>query len=199
MKKPAVNFYSILSYFYSCAFIGWIFETTVVYLRTNHMTERGLFFINHNPGYYFPFINSIPVLGNLPILWGLPIIEIYGIGGLIIVFAFGRLKKHPVVLFAIGMVSMTVFELLASYFCEIVLRHVYWNYATEFLNFEGRICLRSSIAWGALTVFAILVLKKWLERVYKKEKHVAHYRTIMTILAVYTVACMVLKYFWNKG
>ena len=188
------NIYNIFSYFIICAFVGWVFETTVVLIQSGHMTERGLFFINHNPGYYFPFINSIPVINNLPIIWGLPIIGIYGIGGCILVFTFGRLKSHPIILFFIGMVFMTIFELVSSYFCELVLHHKYWDYTADFLNFQGRICLRSSLAWGVLSVLTIKFLKTKLELIYAKERRIRNYKILIIILMVYTVICMFIKF-----
>ena len=192
------NIYNIFSYFFVCAFVGWIFETTVVLIRSGEMTERGLFFINHNPGYYFPFINSIPVLGNLPIIWGLPIIPIYGIGGCLIVLTFGKIKKHSIFIFLIGMITMTLFELLSSYFCEIVLHRVFWDYSADILNFQGRVCLRSALAWGILSLLAVKFLKPQLEHLYTQEKRVKHYKVLIRILMVYTAFCTVISMF-DKG
>ena len=145
------NIYNIFSYFIVCAFVGWVLETLFVLIRSGEMTERGLLFVNHFPGHLFPFINAIPIINNLPLIWGLPIIPIYGIGGCLIVLTFGKIKNHPIVIFFIGMVSMTVLELIASFFCEILFNQKYWDYTTDFLNFQGRICLRSAIAWGQNT------------------------------------------------
>jgi len=83
--------YNIFSYFLICGFVGWVFETTYVFIRTGKMTERGIFFVNHNPGFYFPVLHSIPVINSIPIIWGLPIISIYGIGGCLIVLTFGKI------------------------------------------------------------------------------------------------------------
>lgn len=189
------NSYNIFSYFLICGFIGWIFETAVVFLGTGNMTERGLFFVNHNPGYYFPFINSIPVIGDLPLIWGLPIIPIYGIGGCLLVLTFGKIKKHPVALFFIGMLSMTVFEYVSGYLCEILLRKKYWDYSTDFLNLHGRVCLRSSLAWGVLSVLAVTYLKPVLEKIYTKEKHVKYYKRILRVVMAYTFICVLINVF----
>ncbi len=188
------NIYNIFSYFFICAFVGWVFETTVVLIQSGHITERGLLFINHNPGYYFPLINSIPVISNLPIIWGLPIIGIYGIGGCILVFTFGKLDKHPIILFFVGMIFMTIFELVSSYFCEEVLHKKYWDYTADFLNFQGRICLRSSLAWGVLSVLTIKLLKPKLELIYAKERRIRNYKILIIIVMAYTVICMLIKF-----
>ena len=86
-----IDVYSIFSCFIICAFLGWIFETTAVLIQTGHLTDRGLLFIQKKFSYYFPFLKSVPFIKNVPLVWGLPIIEIYGLGGCIIVFSFRKL------------------------------------------------------------------------------------------------------------
>jgi len=189
------NMYNIFSYFIICAFVGWIFETTAVFVQTGIMTKRGLFFVNHNPGFYFPFIDSIPILKDLPIIWGLPIIPIYGFGGCLIVLTFGKIKKHAVILFFMGLISMTLFELASSYCCEFLFDRVYWDYSSDLINFQGRICLRSSLAWGVLTVLAVKLLKPKLEAIYTQERRLKHYKFYTRILMVYTAACIFIKLF----
>jgi len=189
------NIYNIFSYFIICAFVGWVFETTAVLIQSGIMTERGLFFVNHNPGYYFPFINSIPIINKLPIIWGLPIIPIYGIGGCLIVLTFGKIKRHPIILFLIGMFSLTLFELISSYFCELLLHKKYWDYTADFLNFQGRICLRSSLAWGILSVLAVRFLKPKLELIYAMERHIKNYKILIRILMAYTAFCIFINLF----
>lgn len=189
------NIYNIFSYFIICAFVGWVFETIVVFIQSGNMTERGLFFVNHNPGYYFPFINSIPIINKIPIIWGLPIIPIYGIGGCLVVLTFGKIKKHLIILFLIGMFSLTLFELISSYFCELLLHKKYWDYTADFLNFQGRICLRSSLAWGILSVLAVKFLKPKLELIYAKEQHIKNYKIFIRILMAYTAFCIFINLF----
>lgn len=159
------------------------------------MTERGLFFVIDNAGKYLPFLSFIPYINKLKIIWGLPIIEIYGIGGCIIVFAFANFKKNPILLFFIGMFFMTLVELISSYFCEYVLHQKYWDYSTYFLNYQGRICIVSSIAWGILSVLTIKYIKKYLVIIYTKEKHVKYFKMSINLLVIYTVICIYLKYF----
>ncbi len=180
------NMYNIFVYFIVCGFVGWIFETTVVLIRSGKMTERGLFFVHHN------------LINNFPIVWGLPVIPIYGIGGCLIVLSFGKIKKHPVVIFFIGMISMTLFELASSYLCEFFLNEEYWNYSSDILNFQGRICLRSSLAWGLLSVLAVKFLKPKLEIIYTKTRHVDNYRIYIKILMVYTFVCVCVNLFMNR-
>ena len=193
LKK--IDIYSIFTYFIICAFLGWIFETMAVLVQTGNLTDRGFLFIQKPLSYYFIFLKDIPFIRNIPLVWGLPIIEIYGVGGIIIVFLFGQLKNKPIVLFFIGMILMTFFELLTSYLCDYVLHRSYWDYSKEFLNFHGRICFRSSLAWGFLSVFAVKFLMPILEFIYADVKKIKHYKIIIRIFIIYTFICMIYKYF----
>jgi uncharacterized membrane protein len=188
-----IDIYCIFSYFIICAFIGWIFETTAVLIQTGHLTDRGLLFIQKNFSYYFPFLKSVPFIKNIPLVWGLPIIEIYGLGGIIIIFSLGKLKNKPVILFFAGIILMTLFELMASYFCDYVLHRTYWDYSKDFLNFQGRICLRSSLAWGILSMFTVKYLIPALEFIYAEERRLRHFKTMISIVIVYTFICGLFK------
>ncbi|MGB5217839.1 MAG: putative ABC transporter permease [Smithella sp.] len=188
-----IDIYCIFSYFIICAFIGWIFETTAVLIQTGHLTDRGLLFIQKNVGYYFPYLKSVPFIKNVPLVWGLPIIEIYGLGGIIIVFFLKKLKNKPFTLFFTGMILMTLFELMSSYFCSYVLHRTYWDYSKDFLNFQGRICLRSSLAWGLLSVLTVEFLISKLELIYAEERRIRHFKTIISIFIAYTFICVFFK------
>jgi len=90
---------------------------------------------------------------------------------------------------------MTIFELISSYFGEFVLHKVYWDYTADILNFQGRICLRSSMAWGILSVLAVEFLKPKLELIYTKEKHIKNYKVLIRVLMAYTLFCLCIKQF----
>jgi len=188
------NSYFIFSYFISCAFIGWLFETIAVWILENSLTTSGFLFIGKNISHYIPFLKSLPLFNKIPFIWGLPIIEIYGIGGCIIVLLFSKLKNKPLFLFMIAMITMTIFELISSYFCSYIVHHSYWDYSKEFMNFQGRICLRSSIAWGIMAVVTIKMLKSRLELIYAKERRMVNYKNIMRIVFIYTIICNIYKF-----
>ena len=188
------NLYFLFSYFISCAFLGWIFETIVIWILEKRLTARGFLFIGKNINQYIHFLKDFPLFNNIPLIWGLPIIEIYGIGGCIIILLFRKLKNKPLFLFIIAMFSMTLFELISSYFCSYILHHSYWDYSKEFMNFQGRICLRSSIAWGVIAVITINILQSMLELIYAEERRVANYKIVMRIIFIYTIICNIYKF-----
>lgn len=189
------DYYQLLTYFFFFAFLGWIFETTTVLINFHKFTYRGFFFAYRSVHYYFPMVPSGSAIGQLRLIWGLPIIDMYGYGAVIIVYVLGHLKKQPIKLFFSGMALMTVFELFGSYFCTTFLKHAYWNYSQEYMNFEGRICLQSTVAWGLLSVIAVLWLQPKVARIYSKVQKKAHFRGILLLLFGYFLFCTVTKYF----
>jgi uncharacterized membrane protein len=210
MKKPdliqrvravhvRLDWFMVFFAFLICAFLGWVFETSVVWRETGKFTDRGYLMSVAALGRYFPVLRDTPLIGNFPVVFGLPIIEMYGFGGVIILATFRHMRNHPVRIFFSGTVLLTLFELVSSYFCSYVLRHDYWSYASDLLNFQGRICLRSSIAWGMLSVVTIEVLHPFLEELYAHERRRKYFKVVVTLLMVYAVICGALKYWLDPG
>lgn len=195
----SLDWYMVFFSFLICAFLGWAFETSVVWRETGTFTDRGYLMAVEPLGSYFPFLQGNAMISSLPAVFGLPIIEIYGFGGVIMLAAFRHQRAHPVRIFLYGSVLLTLFELISSFFCSYVLHHDYWDYASDLLNFHGRICLRSSIAWGLLSVVTIGVLDPLIETFYAHEKGRKSFKVIVTILMIYAVICGVLKYWLDPG
>lgn len=205
MKKPQLiqrveadhlrlDWFMLFFAFLVCAFLGWVFETTVVWRETGKFTDRGYLMAVETLGHYFPGLRGTPIIGNFPVILGLPIIEIYGFGGIIILATFRTWRDHPVRIFCFGTVLLTLFELVSSYFCSYVVHHDYWNYNSDLINFQGRVCLRSSLAWGILSVVTIEVLDPFLEELYTHERRRKYFKVVVTVLMVYAVICGLLKY-----
>lgn len=193
-KKFKVDIYRIMTFFLVCGFLGWIFETTAVFIETGELTDRGYLFIGKSLSSYFPFLAGITLFRKLKLLWGVPIIEIYGLGGLIIYILLDRFKWSNIEIFFYGMISMTLFELLGSYYCTIILHRTLWDYSNDFLNFQGRICLRSALAWGFLCLLMKKIIIPFFENLYRKKSVERKFRVVVTFLTIYTIICGVLKY-----
>lgn len=167
--------YQYLFYFLVLSFLGWVFETISVWIFTGNFTDRGYFFVR-------------------PILWGMPIIEMYGIGGLLILVFFENKSHNNIRIFVYGLIMMTLFELVASYWCQYIIHQTFWSYNNEFLNFQGRICLKSSLAWGFLSLIAVRCFEPFLFKLNKKCNEKKFYYIIITILIAYVVICGMTKY-----
>ncbi len=168
-------------------FVGWIFETLVVLVTKDMLTNRG-----------FLFITEVGFL-NRPLIWGLPFIDMYAYGGLLIILFFKPIKNKPWLVFLLGMIVMTLFELIGGIWCRHVLKHDYWTYYKEFLNYEGYICLQSTIAWGVLSVVCIYVFEPVINRIETTLNHYPYFKQSVILLLVYIVFLTLLKYFIAPG
>ena len=177
--KRKERIFEILFTLIICGFIGWLFETTVVLIDTGTLTARGMLFISRINGF--------------PIVWGLPLILMYGIGGAILIWCFKPLAKEPIKLFFVGIFVTTIFEYATSLFCEDVLGMVLWDYSDAFMNFQGRVCLKSSLAWGALSVISVKFLTPLFEKMYNGIKNKNRLHIIIIVLMIFIIVCYLLR------
>ena len=91
----------------------------------------------------------------------LPWINIYAIGSILIFFLTYRMRKSPIKVFLVSMISTGILEYLGGWmlytFCN---GFRCWNYNTEILNFgniNGFVCLRSVLFFG-LSSLALMYL-----------------------------------------
>lgn len=64
-----------------------------------------------------------------------------------------------------GCVGATVLEYVTGVTMEALFKVRYWDYSEQKFNFQGQICLSSSLAWGGLTILMTRVVHKWVEGV----------------------------------
>ena len=172
--------YEIIFTFIVCGVIGWAFETIEVWINHGTLTARGIFFISR--------------INEFPLVWGLPFIMMYGIGGALLIWCFKPLKNEPVKLFFVGMLVLTIFEYITSVICEYAWDLILWDYTGVFMNFQGRICLTSSLAWGVLSVVSVKVLSPLFHKQYNKIKHKEILHAVLIILIVYITVCYSLRH-----
>lgn len=196
MAPEKERVFEVLFVFLICAFIGWIIETTGVAISQHAFKGRGYLFDLGLLTRFFPALETVPILRKMPLLIGLPLIEMYGFGGVYTIFVLGRLKHRPIWLFLTGMVTLTLFELLTSYFCSYVLHRNFWDYSKNFINFQGRICLSSALAWGAGSVLSVKVLSPLLRRLYVYLLPKQNFLRMAWFLIVITLLCAMAKYWW---
>ncbi|WP_440708182.1 putative ABC transporter permease [Herbiconiux sp. YIM B11900] len=82
---------------------------------------------------------------------------LYGAGGLFISLALLPVVDNPFAVFGVGLLVGTALEYLTSLLMEKLFHAVYWDYSKEFLNVQGRICLKYAIIWGLLSLVLLYV------------------------------------------
>ncbi len=68
-------------------------------------------------------------------------------------------------LFIGGSIVTTLLEYVTSVVMEWIFHTSWWDYSEKKWNFQGRICLESSICWGLLTIFMFVVLHPAVEKI----------------------------------
>ncbi len=127
---------SIVNYFlwfilYSV--IGWIIETLLFAVRDKKSVKRGF-------------------------LFG-PLCPIYGTGAVLCtVLLYGRITNF-FALFGAGLALCTAIEYITHFVLEKFFHAKWWDYSNQKFNIKGRICLTSSLLFGA----GVAVLIKWIQ------------------------------------
>lgn len=88
----------------------------------------------------------------------LPINPLYGLGGVVISLVLIPFVDNPIAVFFVGALVGSVLEFVASWVMEKLFGAVYWDYSDEFLNIQGRICLKYAAFWGLLSLVLLYVL-----------------------------------------
>lgn len=73
-------------------------------------------------------------------------------GSIIIVCFIGKLQGRIIETFVVSVLVLTFWEYIVGVFLENVFHTKYWDYSDHKINFQGRICLTNSLAWGFLGV-----------------------------------------------
>lgn len=88
-----------------------------------------------------------------------PFCTIYGLAFLFIYFVMKPLDGKWLLLFIVGMIYATVLEYVTALIMEKRFHQKLWDYTDLPLNFQGRICLPISLAWGGLVVLMFAFLQ----------------------------------------
>ncbi|MCL2444924.1 putative ABC transporter permease [Candidatus Saccharibacteria bacterium] len=160
---------------------GWIFETVAIVVTDQELMVRGLIFVTE---------------GGM--VWGMPILVMYGIGGVILMWMGRILGKTWQVFWLGGVVAMTIFELVVSYLMEWLTGYMYWVYRTP-LNFQGRISVLSSVAWGVLAVLVVKWLGPKMEGMYEKVAKRRYFKLVVVVLLAWTAICVGVREGTNMG
>lgn len=124
-------------YFFIYCFIGWIWETAYVSLKSGHFENRG-------------FMNG-------------PFLPIYGSGAIIMLFVSLPVKNSVILVFIFGSIAATLLELFTGIAMESLFHVRYWDYSYRKIQYKGHICLVSSIAWGFFSCLLVYFIHKPIE------------------------------------
>lgn len=124
--------YHLISAFIIYSILGWTVESIYMSFCNRKLTNRGF-----GKGPFCP---------------------IYGFGGVLGYLILSPLSGHYIKLYLAGAVLATAFEYLAGRLMLKVFGEVWWDYNEKPCNYQGIICLESTIAWGFYAVIIIMFL-----------------------------------------
>ena len=127
-----------LFFFFFYCFFGWCFESTYVSICKRKFVNRG-------------FIRG-------------PFLPLYGSGAIMMLLVSAPVRDNLVLVFFAGCIGATALEYVTGVVMEALFKVRYWDYSHKRFNFQGQICLSSSLCWGALTVLMTRFLHPAVER-----------------------------------
>ncbi len=127
-----------LFFFYFYCFFGWCFESTYVSLRKRHPVNRG-------------FMRG-------------PFLPLYGSGAVMMLVVSMPFQDNLFLTYAAGCVGATALEYVTGVTMEALFKVRYWDYSNQKFNFQGQVCLSSTLAWGGLTILMTRVVHKPVEQ-----------------------------------
>lgn len=131
----------VVLYFFIYSFLGWLLETIFCLVTLGVFNKRGF-------------------------LYG-PVCPMYGFAAVGMIQLLKKIKTNTLGRFSICMIAFTVFEYIVAVVLESLFGLRWWDYSNEVLNFQGRISLPYSIAWGIVGEIFLDKIHPAIERGFK--------------------------------
>lgn len=126
-----------LFFFYFYSFFGWCFESSFVSIKNRRPVNRG-------------FMSG-------------PFLPLYGSGAVMMLVVSMPFQHNLVLTYIAGCIGATALEYVTGVVMEALFKVRYWDYSNQKFNFQGQICLSSTLAWGGLTILMTRVVHKPVE------------------------------------
>lgn len=125
-------------FFYFYCFFGWCFESAYVSLKKRKWVNRG-------------FVRG-------------PFLPLYGTGAIMMLLVSMPFQENLLLTYFAGCIGATALEYVTGVVMEALFKVRYWDYSNQKFNFQGHICLGSSLAWGGLTILMTHVIHRPVEQ-----------------------------------
>ena len=130
------TFYELSWFYFLYSFIGWCAEVCAAAIHKRKFVNRG-------------FVGG-------------PFCPIYGTGAVACAIFLPELMGNPFFLFLGGAILSSFIEFVTGALLEKIFHRKWWDYSDIRFNFEGYVCLRYSLLWGALAVLMIYLADPFL-------------------------------------
>ena len=92
-----------------------------------------------------------------------PFLPLYGSGAIMMLVVSMPFRENVMLTYVAGCIGATILEYFTGVVMEALFKIRYWDYSTEKFNFQGYICLKSTLAWGGLTILMTFVVHQYVE------------------------------------
>ena len=125
--------------FYFYCFCGWCIETSYVSIKSRKLVNRG-------------FMRG-------------PFLPLYGSGAMMMLVVSAPFQDHIVLVYIAGCIGATILEYITGVTMEALFKVRYWDYSEKPFNFQGHICLGTSLSWGGLTILMTQFVHRPVEKI----------------------------------
>lgn len=127
-----------LFFFYLYCFLGWCVESSYVSIKSRKLVNRG-------------FMRG-------------PFLPLYGSGAIMMLVVSMPFQDNLLLVYVAGCIGATILEYVTGVTMEALFKVRYWDYSQNKFNFQGHICLFTTLSWGFLTIFMTEVIHKPIEK-----------------------------------
>lgn len=122
-----------------------------------------------------------------------PFLPLYGSGATMMLVVSMPFQNYIVLTYIAGCIGSTALEYITGVTMETLFKVRYWDYSNRPFNFQGQICLRSTLTWGFFTVLMTRALHWPIDRFVKSvPNRTLYYMTVL--LTVYIVIDFTLSF-----
>lgn len=125
METVPILFLSFVSY----SFFGWCCECAYCSTLQKKWVNRG-------------FLNG-------------PLCPVYGFGAMAVVALLSGIREQAWLVFLCGLLVASAIEYVCGWLLETLFHARWWDYSSYRFQLHGRVCLRNSLMFGALSVVAV--------------------------------------------
>jgi len=93
-----------------------------------------------------------------------PFLPLYGSGAIMMLVVSMPFRDSIVLTYLAGCVGATILEYITGVTMEALFKVRYWDYSNQKFNFQGHICLGTTLAWGLLTILMTEIVHVPVER-----------------------------------
>lgn len=151
-----MDFYHFFAMFAFYSMLGWLVESIYMSFCNRKITNRGF-----GKGPFCP---------------------IYGVGAMGAFFLFTPLKGRYFLIYILGCIIATVFEYIVGRLMKHFLGQIWWDYSEKPFNFQGIICLESTLAWG---IYALVIVHIIHTRIMERIDQIDKRMGMLILMVIY--------------